>query len=1412
MNQTSTLPNPPRRRRGWLHLLQVLACLGLLLPCARSAPNVIIFYVDDLGWPDVCDQWTADLATMSGLGVQGATDLVTPNINTIATNGVRCLNGYVSCPVCSPSRAGLMTGRHQQRFGYEMNPGPNLEYNPIFGLPLTECTMGDRMKALGYATAWVGKSHLGALDQYHPVNRGFDTFFGFLEGHHDYCAEGNPGGLCYEYDAPPPPQVPPPPDPIQRAATPVDATHRPIVVNETDYLSTVFGREAAKRIHDHVTDHPAQPFFLYLPFNGVHEPRQATADLLNRTAHKFPGETLANYSIRHSLAAMLLGVDDAIGTVLAELNAHPGLMENTLIVFSSDNGAPPPDREDRNGSVSLPLKGNKSALYEGGIRVPYIVQWKDHLTPRVVMAPVSTMDVLPTCVAAAGAEIPAAWQLDGKNLLPLLSGATAQPPHPLMYWRVETGRADEMEPGPRALRQGNWKLIKPSWAANWELYDLSTYAGLRETENLADARPDKLQELIPLYEAWAATLPRPRWDYNDPDYVTPTFVLEDVRAGSTTAAVIAPEFLPGTNLAAWQDDAGRLWRGTMDLATGFPTGTPVQVDTGLAPPSVNNEGPQWGVSANGASLFYTKAGAGGRLQIWKNGSALTTSTTADSTGARVSQDAAAASVGMIFNRPAAVVAPETAPSTATALPNQAAVEQNGRWIPGSADVVYVRTGAPTQLARYSTATGTSVTLTSDSGSKTDAWAFIAPEHGGELCYACVVDRLGIAIYRDLHRGGGLFDRVATLALPAGAQARYLFQMKPLAGLRGFNGVSWFTCAAYQNNDAASPGASGIVMLGLGPDAAHRLPMPQPVTGHNDLCAEWKSLTLRLSDPAATGVASGPETVIGEREVFCYYTRTPVSGLPQLRRTRTGLMRPEAGEASGFTTLAHLRDYTPGATDTTTGQRMGGTETCALVAHEGRLFAALGSRGNDTAHASWSGVQILVKDTEVTPWRVDHTGLLSTLFSGHLSVEGMTELSFTRQGAVPLGAPVRHIVAGLVDIGTVGQFLASARTRTGPGQWEHSEVATTVDPSNPLCFAVHLDRDINDDGVTDPTPANQPPVGVERVYAGLSNGEIYRGVYDSVASGRIAWSPAASLSRNTVKLGPVTGLAEANGVLYAACSMRQDTAADPVTGGLYRLNDTGDTWSQLAPWPTPVPVFSANPRQLVMTSLTAVADPRGCPGEVLLAARSWPGAVELIDPLRSHAVTVELDVRDFFARLWQDDSVRSQDVSVGYTAFTPATDPVTGQRVHLLGVWIEKPGAVNTATQFLIRHLDGTWEAAGIPGANLHGTRCFAVSPFAPDAGAAFYIGGHDAGGQPAEDTAWIMRSTWTAWPPLYISKPNAQSVTLAWPAISPAWLLESSTNLTNWVEVPDKPARSLTGTSLHMNSTDLRNFFRLRKP
>jgi arylsulfatase A-like enzyme len=421
-------------------------------------PNVLVIVGDDLGYGE--------------LSIQGNPQIPTPNIDSIAKNGVRFTSGYVSGPYCSPTRAGLMTGRYQQRFGHEFNPGPAEAAVPNFGLSLDEKTIGDRMKAAGYATGWFGKSHLGYLPPYHPLKRGFDEYFGFLGGAHSYLdAAGDPH------------------NPILRGTEPV---------NNLDYTTDAFGREAVSFIEKH----HAEPWLVYLPFNAVHAPLQSIEKYLAR----FPNITDPK---RKPFAAMLSAMDDAVGAVLAKIREH-GLEENTLIFFISDNGGPTAQTTSGNG----PLRGFKAQTWEGGIRVPFLAQWKGHIPAgKVDDRPVIQLDILPTALAAAGVKVQPEWKLDGVNLLPYLTGEKSAPPHDALYWRFGAQIA---------IRQGDWKLVKapgggveaaergePAHTTGAQLYNLS--ADLGEKNNLAEAQPEKFKELAAAWDKWNSQLVEPKW-------------------------------------------------------------------------------------------------------------------------------------------------------------------------------------------------------------------------------------------------------------------------------------------------------------------------------------------------------------------------------------------------------------------------------------------------------------------------------------------------------------------------------------------------------------------------------------------------------------------------------------------------------------------------------------------------------------------------------------------------------------------------------------------------------------------------------------------------------------------------------------------------------------------------------------
>ena len=405
-------------------------------------PNILVIVGDDMGYSDI--------------GVHGCKDIPTPHLDSLAKNGVRCTSGYVSGPYCSPTRAGLMTGRYQQRFGHEFNPGPDPAGD--VGLPLTEKTLPDRLKVAGYKTGMVGKWHLGTSEKMHPLSRGFDEFFGFLGGARSYF-------------------------PLEKTNAPGAMLRGFEKVAEEPYTTDTFGREA----NAFIDRHAKEPWFLYLAFNAVHGPMHATEKYLAR----FPD---VKDEKRRTYAAMMSAMDDAIGSVLKKLDEHK-LTENTLIFFVSDNGGP----TAVNASSNLPLRGFKAQTWEGGIRVPYLVQWKGTLPAgKIYDQPVIQLDIHTTALAAASAM--PETKLDGVNLLPHLRGEAKEPPHDALYWRF----GDQM-----AIRSGNYKLVHGRGGEKRELYDL--IADIGETKDLSAEKPDVFQQLSDKYEAWNSTLEKPRW-------------------------------------------------------------------------------------------------------------------------------------------------------------------------------------------------------------------------------------------------------------------------------------------------------------------------------------------------------------------------------------------------------------------------------------------------------------------------------------------------------------------------------------------------------------------------------------------------------------------------------------------------------------------------------------------------------------------------------------------------------------------------------------------------------------------------------------------------------------------------------------------------------------------------------------
>lgn len=427
--------------------------LSLVWPLALSAgqPNILLIVGDDMGYADV--------------GFHGCKDIPTPHLDALAASGVKFTSGYVSGPYCSPTRAGLLTGRYQNRFGHEFNPG---DADGTSGLPLTQSTLADRLKAAGYRTGLVGKWHLGGKPEYHPQKRGFDEFFGFLGGAHSYVQSKG----------------------ILRG------THQ---VAELDYTTDAFAREAVAFIDKQ----PKQPWFLYLAFNAVHTPMDATDDRLAKFA------TVEDIQ-RRKYNAMMLAMDEAIGKVMQRLESS-GQKNDTLVYFISDNGGPTMKGVTVNGSRNDPFRGSKRTTLEGGIRVPFIVSWPGKVKPGVYDKPVVQLDLHATALAAADVAAQPEWKLEGVNLLPYLHGDRADSPHAALFWRF----GQQM-----AVRSGDWKLVRYDGNADTQtgkaqpvtsakLYNLAK--DNHEDSDLSSTMPDKVAELQKLWDEWNKENVEPLW-------------------------------------------------------------------------------------------------------------------------------------------------------------------------------------------------------------------------------------------------------------------------------------------------------------------------------------------------------------------------------------------------------------------------------------------------------------------------------------------------------------------------------------------------------------------------------------------------------------------------------------------------------------------------------------------------------------------------------------------------------------------------------------------------------------------------------------------------------------------------------------------------------------------------------------
>ena len=499
-------------RREFLKLTGNAATVAMLssIGCGRINPgeklNFVFINVDDLGW--------------TGLGSYGSKYYETPNIDRLATQGIRFTDGYATCAVCSPTRASLMTGRYPARIGvtdwilpqwmedsdYTPDKGQKLlcPKNPRF-MDLDEITFAEMLRPAGYTICHIGKWHLGP-EEYYPEKQGFDINIGG-------CDLGWPPNFF---------------DPYYKEGSHA-VSGLALTVKKVGRITTLKPRKKGEYLTDREADeavqflrtHKDKPFFLYLAHYAVHMPIQAKAELIEKYKAK-PATDQKNYVY----AAMIHSVDEAVGRVMRTLE-ELNLTEKTVVIFTSDNGGKVAElneftAEDMGPRVgpttNAPLRWGKATPYEGGIRVPVIIRWPGVIKPgRISAEPITTVDYFPTILEISGVKPPGDREIDGLSFVPLLKGKTSLN-RPAIYWHFPHYHRYTNSPY-SIIRAGDWKLLKWYDRETFELYNLKE--DISEENDLSKKMPQKVQELNEKLEAWLksvkAKMLRPNPDHKTSD-------------------------------------------------------------------------------------------------------------------------------------------------------------------------------------------------------------------------------------------------------------------------------------------------------------------------------------------------------------------------------------------------------------------------------------------------------------------------------------------------------------------------------------------------------------------------------------------------------------------------------------------------------------------------------------------------------------------------------------------------------------------------------------------------------------------------------------------------------------------------------------------------------------------------------